>query len=144
MWDPERAVLEANLAFYEAFAAQSFEAMARAWATEQPVVCIHPGWQPLYGREEVMASWRAILSGEPTEIRCESPRVLVHDEVGLVTCLERIGGAPARSGSEITHLAATNVFVLEEGVWRMIHHQAGPFADRTVGGEMAPPPESLN
>ena len=128
-------MLEANLAFYEAFASQSFEAMARAWATEELVVCIHPGWQPLYGREEVMASWRAILAGEPTEIRCESPRVVVHDEVGLVTCLERLGEA---------RLAATNVFVLEDGVWRMIHHQAGAFADRPVSGEIAPPPESLN
>ena len=139
-------MLEANLAFYEAFAAQSFEAMAHAWATEQPVVCIHPGWQPLYGREEVMASWRAILAGEPTSIRCESPRVVVHDEVGLVTCLERLGAAHPRSRGavETTHLAATNVFVLEEGVWRMIHHQAGPFADRAAGSDIAPPPESLN
>lgn len=135
MWDPERAVLEANLAFYEAFAAQSFEAMARAWATAQPVVCVHPGWQPLYGREEVMASWRAVLAGEPTPIRCESPRVVVHDEVGLVTCVERLGAA---------RLAATNVFVLEDGVWRMIHHQAGPIADRPVDRDLAPPPESLN
>ena len=56
MWSPDRAVREANLSFYEAFAHQDFEAMKQLWATQSPVLCIHPGWPALHGREQVLAS----------------------------------------------------------------------------------------
>jgi hypothetical protein len=51
-----------------------------------------------------------------------------------VTCYEGNAHQPA-------HLAATNVFVLEDGQWRMVHHHAGPLA-RTITRQDAP--SSLN
>ena len=38
-------------------------------------------------------------------------------DVGWVVCYEVIGGAV---------LAASNVFIREDGAWVLIHHQAGP------------------
>ncbi len=133
----EQAVLEANLSFYEAFATVDFEAMDALWSRRHAVACIHPGWQALHGREEVMASWRAILmSSTAPAIRCSDARAVLLDEVAYVTCVEQVGGA---------RLVATNVFALEDGLWRMVLHQAGPFAERPVPSVPPPPPkDSLN
>jgi len=57
----EREVLEANAAFYAAFEQRDPEAMDALWAREAPVACLHPGWEPLFGREAVVGSWRRIL-----------------------------------------------------------------------------------
>ena len=112
------ALLRANAAFYDAFASQDMEAMDELWARGVDVVCIHPGWPPLYGREDVMESWRSILlGGEAPPIVCDAPRATQIGEAGLVTCYERIGDQV---------LVASNAFVLQEGVWQLVHHQAGP------------------
>jgi hypothetical protein len=121
MSDAERdALLRTNAAFYRAFAERDIEAMDELWAHATPVACIHPGWPALHGRDDVMASWRSILlGGEAPEIRCEQVEVTLLGEVGLVTCVERI---------EEDALAATNLFVLERGLWQIAHHQAGPMS----------------
>ena len=115
------AVLVANLTFYEAFAGKDFDAMATLWAQASPVSCVHPGWAPLLGREAVLHSWRAILAEpESPEVRCVDPSVFtLGDGVAYVLCAEVIEGVV---------LAATNVFVLEGGEWRITHHQAGEVA----------------
>jgi hypothetical protein len=96
------------------------EAMAALWADGERVSCIHPGWNVLAGRETVLESWRAILANP------DQPRVVaggatatVVDGVAIVVCRELVGGSP---------LAATNVFVRQDGRWRLLHHQAGPVA----------------
>jgi len=33
------------------------------------------------------------------------------------------------------HLIATNIFVKEDGGWRMVHHQASPLVVRAHGAE---------
>lgn len=117
------AVLFANDAFYLAFANQDLEAMEGIWAREIPVTCIHPGWDPLSGREEVMESWESILNNPTaTHIACKNPTVRVFGEFSCVICHEVLDQG---------FLVATNLFVQEDGQWRMIHHQAGT----------APPPE---
>jgi ketosteroid isomerase-like protein len=115
----EREVLEANAAFYAAFEQRDSEAMDALWAREAPVVCLHPGWEPLFGREAVVGSWRRILleGGAPPEIRCERPSAHVAGETAWVVCAEVVPGG---------ELAATNLFVREKGAWRMVHHHASP------------------
>ena len=49
-------VLAANEAFYDAFAAGDMEAMSAIWAKEADVTCLHPGWNPIFGRQEVLDS----------------------------------------------------------------------------------------
>ena len=112
------AVLFANDAFYSAFAERDMAAMEALWATEAPVAVIHPGWQALTGRDEVMESWQAILEGpNPPEITCHGASAHVCGDLAYVLCYEQVGGG---------FLVATNLFVREGGAWRMIHHQAGP------------------
>ena len=130
---PERELLAANAAFYQAFADGDIEAMDELWARALPVACIHPGWPALHGRRDVMSSWRSILlDGDPPEIRCEGARAALLGAAGFVVCIERIGGEA---------LVATNVFALEEGIWQIVHHQAGPVA---ADAGSAPPGERLN
>ena len=61
MTPDERSVLTANDAFYAAFRAQDLVAMDILWSRDARVLCVHPGWEPLEGRELVMRSWRAIF-----------------------------------------------------------------------------------
>jgi limonene-1,2-epoxide hydrolase len=132
----ENAVLSANLSFYEAFGNQDYEAMVRVWSTSEQIACIHPGWQALRGRDGVLASWRAILDGDRTAtVRCADARAILLDQTAIVTCVEQIDRAK---------LVATNVFVLDGGLWKMVHHQAAPFTPRTLPSSDKPPIDRLN
>lgn len=114
------AVLFANEAFYCAFANRDLDAMDEAWAHDAPVSCIHPGWHPLTCREDVIDTWKSILTNPETpDIVCVNVDVHLHDAMAIVTCHEEIDGQ---------FLSATNVLVQEHGRWVMVHHQAGPVA----------------
>jgi hypothetical protein len=115
----EADILAANEAFYDAFVREDSAAMDALWARRAPVACIHPGWTALVGRAKVMASWRAIMSNGAPPIRCAAPRVQLLGDVAYVICDELVGGG---------RLIATNVFVLEDDAWRLVHHQAGQVA----------------
>jgi ketosteroid isomerase-like protein len=115
----ERAVLEANAAFYRAFSERDVTAMDALWAKTVPVACIHPGWQVLNGREAVMASWRGILGGVPPAITCSEAVPRVAGTAAFVVCTESLDAG---------ELIATNVFVQEDGAWKIAHHHAGPVA----------------
>jgi ketosteroid isomerase-like protein len=130
MSDADRDLLAANAAFYDAFARKDPQAMEELWAREAPVACLHPGWEPLLGREAVLRSWRGILlGGNAPPIRCESPVAYVLGESAYVICNERVPGGV---------LAATNLFVRERGKWRMAHHHASPLPRASAPSE--PPP----
>jgi hypothetical protein len=117
----ESDLLAANAAFYAAFASGDLAAMDALWAKSAPVACCHPGWEPLLGRASVLASWRAIFESGAPPVRCEDASGLLLGEVALVICTEVL-----QAGT----LAATNVFVREEGRLRLVHHHAGPVATR--------------
>ena len=120
MRQDDHDVLAANAAFYRAFQDRDLAAMDALWSQGDQVACIHPGWQALHGRDEVMASWRSILdSPDAPEIACSRASVVAAGEMAFVICVESLQGGT---------LAATNVFVRESGEWRIVHHQAGPIA----------------
>ncbi len=118
---PDReALLFANEAFYLAFASRDMAAMEDAWSAIAPVACIHPGWGVLTGRDEVMESWAAIIANpDSPDIHVHAPEPHLYGNVGFVVCYEEIAGQ---------YLIATNIFVRDGSVWRMVHHQAGPTA----------------
>lgn len=124
MTDSERELLEANGAFYSAFARRDLKAMEELWSQDAPVACIHPGWEPLRGREAVMTSLQNIFGGggAPATITCvhATPHVL-GPYAAFVVCHERVPGGD---------LAATNLFVREAGRYRLVHHQASPIAQK--------------
>ncbi|HVJ53352.1 MAG TPA: nuclear transport factor 2 family protein [Aliidongia sp.] len=122
MTDADTA-LSQNLEFYRAFSTRDLAAMDRLWAREAAVSCIHPGWAPLAGRDEVLASWRAILTGpSPPTVLCFDERATLFDGVAMVVCEEQL---------ETVSLAATNLFVMENGLWRMVHHQSSQIVQRS-------------
>ncbi len=120
MRDIIRAVLTANSEFYRAFRQRDMGAMEDLWSARSPVACIHPGWDMLTDRDEVLNGWRQILSRQQdVAIECRNATPYLHDDIAIVLCHEHLGGHV---------LAATNMFRREEGEWRMIHHQASPMA----------------
>lgn len=132
------AVLAANLEFYRAFGARDLVAMEELWARRSPVGCVHPGWPALSDRDEIIESWRGILSNpESPRIACYDERVLLYGETALVLCEEELDGGT---------LIASNLFVREDGTWRIAHHQASQLAARRpqTGRQGSPRPSRLN
>jgi ketosteroid isomerase-like protein len=126
------AVLATNLDFYRAFTNQDLEAMDGLWAKRAMVLCTHPGWTPLSGRIAVMASWHDILSHpEAPAVMCHDDQAFLYGEVAIVLCEEELPGG---------RLAATNIFLKEDGHWRMVHHHASPI----LVGETEPSSRRLN
>jgi ketosteroid isomerase-like protein len=116
------AVLAANLEFYRAFAARDIAAMDALWAQRSPIACLHPGWSALTDRAAVMSSWNGILSSpDSPRIVCYDEQVLLFGNTALVLCEEELDGGT---------LAASNLFVREDGEWRLAHHHAGQVVRR--------------
>ena len=116
------AVLTANLEFYRAFAARDLTAMDALWARRAPVACLHPGWTALKDRDAIIESWAGILSNpDAPRIACYDAQVFLYGDVALVLCEEELEGGT---------LAASNFFAREDGVWRIVHHQAGQLVRR--------------
>lgn len=128
----EEHALFANAAFYQAFADRDAAAMDALWARSHPVTCLHPGWNPLTDREDIVDSWRAILdNADAPKVTSRGARAFVSAGTVLVLCYERIGDAV---------LVASNLFAMEDGAARIVHHQAGPCAHPPVGDDR---PETL-
>ena len=122
------AILFANDAFYLAFATRDVEAMDAVWAKGSPASCIHPGWNMITGRAEVMRSWQAILeSPDSPDIQCRHAKASLSGDFAYVVCYEELEGG---------FLVATNIYVRENGAWKMVHHQAGA-TGRPIEVEMA-------
>jgi len=111
-------LLFANETFYRAVADRDMDALEGLWSVAVPVSCLHPGWPPLHGRDDVMESWGRIVTGPaPPAIECQAATGHLIDATGLVTCYEQIGNE---------WLIATNLFVREGNGWAIYHHQSGP------------------
>ena len=131
----DEAILAVNAAYYRAFSLGDFTAMARIWA-EDGVSCVHPGWPPLIGRNDVIESYRYILANENrVRIAHQDDAAIVTGDEARVLCIEVVDGAA---------LAATNVYRRVGGAWRMVHHQASPIAMMADESDEPPPSNRLN
>ena len=129
----ESDVLAAHDAFYAAFASGDLEAMEDIWSKTAEVACCHPGWEPLQGRAQVMASFQAIIGNGAPPVRSSDARCHLISGVAWVICTETLP-----SGK----LAATNLFVRENGRYRLVLHHAGPIATRPT--QPKPPSTVMN
>ncbi len=111
-----KTLISANEAFYSAFASANSEQMETVWSGRNDITCIHPGWPPLDGQKEVMGSWRCILSAKSPLMGISDAKAYQYGDIGYVVCHEHL---------EPGVLIATNIFCLEDGDWKLIHHQAG-------------------
>jgi ketosteroid isomerase-like protein len=131
----EAAILAANAAYYRAFTSANFAAMSRIWADDN-VSCIHPGWPVLIGRQAILESYREILRNPNQErIDPRNDTVMATGDEARVICVEFVGGSA---------LAATNLFKLVDGAWRMTHHQASPIAALVEEAVSQPSSRRLN
>jgi len=111
------AVLFANDAFYLTFQSSDFAAMEAIWSERDAISCLHPGWPPLLGRDQVMQSWRSLLANpNQPAVQAHAASAEQYGECAVVICYEVVG--------QFT-LVATNVFVREGGQWKLVHHQSG-------------------
>jgi hypothetical protein len=112
----DAVILEANDAFYSAFRQRDYLAMEDLRSRKESVCCYHPGWPGIMGRDEVLDSWYSILvMGDTPDIDITQPTIIRHGTTAMVFCTEHLG--------EVS-LIATNTFIVEDGCWRMVHHQA--------------------
>jgi len=113
-----KQILEVNRAFYDAFAAGDFLTVKQTWSRSNQISVIHPGSVALHGYKAVMASWELIFENSGShDIKCINERVHLTGEFAYVVCNEVFPEG---------ELVATNIFIIENGLWRMVHHQAGP------------------
>lgn len=117
------AVADCNERFYQAFRSSSMSAMREVWGRGQHVQCLHPGAACIAGSEQVLSSWEIVFASMPPgaglDVRVEQLRVHASQGWGFVTCVERVD-----SDTGVGKLAATNVFEVQDGEWKIIHHQA--------------------
>ncbi len=109
-------VRAANAAFYAAFREGSMEAMEALWSRREAISVFHPNVRGIEGRNAVMRSWNTILAeATPPDIAPVEISLILSGKTAMTICEEWLGTA---------RMIATNIFADEDGVWRMVHHQA--------------------
>jgi ketosteroid isomerase-like protein len=130
------ALVDLNDELYAAFENADLDRMGALWADgglAHSVVCVHPGWPSLRGREEVMRSWAMIMANTSyIQFVLTDVEVAVAADVAVVTCVENIiTAADEESSPESTAFAgakgvATNVFRRTETGWRLWVRHGSP------------------
>lgn len=115
----EAAVVAANEAFYRAFAARDLAAMDALWARATAVATVHPLGELVLGREWVMETWQLIFEdpNQPRVVMGDARAALMGSDAAYVTCREYAGGGA---------MVSTNMYVREDGAWRIAHHHSSP------------------
>lgn len=111
-------VLAANEHFYDVFRSGDLAAMERLWSAREDCSVCHPEWPAITSRKDVMASFhRIMVLSEPPAVFPRDPVVVRQGRTAIVFCTEQV---------EDQEMTASNVFVEEEGVWRLTCHHARP------------------
>ncbi|MBI2168379.1 MAG: nuclear transport factor 2 family protein [Actinobacteria bacterium] len=145
--EDEKAVAEANQAFYEAFEARDLAALAGVWEQSERATCTHPGWPTLRGWSQIVASFESIFAKTPfIQFFLTEERVNVQGEVAWVVVEENVlqahqthGGSVAESLLGDATAEAVNVFVRQGREWKMVLHHAA--AVTGIEEEVPPPSE---
>lgn len=125
--DNRIAVEEANDHFYDAFRNGNYAAMSKIWGNGEQVQCIHPAAECIAGREDVMTSWKLILSSGRMNITLEDVRIYATDTQGYVTLVEVVDAEDSQG-----RIIATNIFERQQGSWKIVHHHGGPVPNRPL------------
>ena len=133
--ETHRRAAATNRAFYAAFESLDTERMGAVWLRDGSISCTHPGWPCLLGWGPVMKSWEEIFAGTfGVKIVIADEVAHVHGEMAWVTCTEHIE-TRGYDGVTTGTVEATNVFVLRDGEWRMVHHHGSPLVRAAEPGE---------
>jgi ketosteroid isomerase-like protein len=132
----EAAVAAANSAYYAAFESRDLDEMAEVWERTDRATVTHPGWPTLHGWARVAGSWDAIFANTAfIQFVLTDEVVHVAGDAAWVTCDENIlqSGSSREGGEDLAELqggrvAAVNIFVFDDGRWRMVLHHGSPVA----------------
>jgi uncharacterized protein (TIGR02246 family) len=130
--DDARAV---NAALYEAFETADVDRMQRLWDDVAPdaVVCVHPGWPMLRGREQVLRSWAAVMANtDYIQFFLTDVRVHLRGDLAVVTCTENVLTEVTDSAHAGATVVATNVLVRRADGWRFQVHHGSPVLGELV------------
>jgi len=122
----DKAILEANEAFYRAFESLNIETMERVWLSDPRIICIHPGWPKLAGWGPIMASWERIFDNI-FEMKFDVEVISVRSDGNLGIAV--VDEGLTQSGSEgklRTRVLTTNVFERVGDRWSMVLHHGSP------------------
>ena len=135
--DPDEVVAleQLNGQLYAAIEAADLDRMGRVWLDhphQQDPVCVHPGWPPIQGRDQILRSWAAIMANTSyIQFFLTDVEVSIAGDVAVVTCAENILTAVGDAETESSalaggHVVATNVFRRTRQGWRLWVHHASP------------------
>lgn len=133
--DDRTQVEAANTAMYEAFETADVDRMAQVWDDLAPssLVCVHPGWPMLRGRDEILRSWSAVMAGTAyIQFFLTDVQVSVLGDTAVVTCTENVLTEVTVQGSTNAAVVATNVLVRRPGGWRVQVHHGSPVLGKLV------------
>ena len=136
------AVEAANLAMYEAFEAADVDRMAAVWDDVDPdaLVCVHPGWPMLRGRDHVLRSWSAVMAGtDYIQFFLTDVAISVLGDTAVVTCTENVLTEVTEDGSGAGAVVATNVLLRRPDGWRVQVHHGSPVLGQLVDEDDSPP-----
>ncbi|MCW2614785.1 MAG: alternative dihydrofolate reductase 3 [Frankiales bacterium] len=129
------AVEAANLAMYQAFESADVDRMHALWDSVEPtaVVCVHPGWPMLRGRDQVLRSWSAVMAGtEYIQFFLTDVSVSVLGDTAVVTCTENVLTEVTEAAHGGSSVVATNVLVRRADGWKVQVHHGSPVLGRLV------------
>jgi ketosteroid isomerase-like protein len=127
-----KEIEELNQAFYNAIEAGDLDKMSEIWIDDIPgrvAMCVHPGWQMLSGRSEVLRSWALIMANTPyIQFVLTDVQTMVIGDVAILTCAENILTAADTDepGFAAGRVVATNTFLRTGGGWKLWLHHGSP------------------
>ncbi|MDD5543209.1 MAG: nuclear transport factor 2 family protein [Acidobacteriia bacterium] len=134
----EQEVLEANKRFYDALESLDIDQMGSIWLHESWVKCVHPGWGPISGWENVRQSWEAIFQNtQAIRVRLTGQSIRMIGDFAWVSCIENIANRLDAS-LDAAEAFTTNLFLRRDNRWWIILHHSSllpaikPFSEITI------------
>ena len=117
---------QANESFYEAFGALDINKMDAICEISGRALCIHPGWRPLSGWDQIRVSWQGIFENASLmHFNIQYLTINTNGDCGWVTCVENITSVLQGRANNFG-VIATNVFCRSDSGWRLVVHHASP------------------
>ncbi len=129
------AVEAAHTALYEALETADVDRMQTVWDDVDPeaVVCVHPGWPMLRGREQVLRSCSAVMAGtDYVQFFLTDVAVRLLGDTAVVTCTENVLTEVSATSEPQPIVVATDVLVRRPDGWRVQVHHGSPVLGKLV------------
>lgn len=129
------SVLAVNQAFYDSIESADIDLMGSVWATRSDANCVHPGAEPVRGKDAIMRSWAMVMANIDyvqfflTDVNLAIAPGAGDPNIAVVTCIENIlSGAGSDDTFAGGKAVATNVFVRQGHTWQLWMHHGSPVA----------------